>query len=186
MPLWGRAGSPFNTMWPGPRPTFVQSKWHLDPSSRLAIIDMGRKLRGLCPFLGEGELPQLCPHLTQRRLGGAYLPGGILIHPAVWPQQTWAGPKIGGYAPLVRGSWVPIWHNATRAEAYLRAKFQLDPSNRLATIHLRYRQTDSQRSDSIGRTVLQTVSRSPNNQTQPQTWTDATHRLMVEPGPFLD
>jgi len=28
-----RAGSPSNTMWPGPRPT-----WHLDPSSRLATI----------------------------------------------------------------------------------------------------------------------------------------------------
>jgi len=27
------------------------------------------------------------------------------------------------------------------AEAYLRAKFYLDPSNHLATIHQRYRQT---------------------------------------------
>jgi len=27
-----------------------------------------------------------------------------------------------------------------RAEAYLHAKFRLDPSNRLATIHQRYRQ----------------------------------------------
>jgi len=51
-----------------------------------------------------------------------------------------------------------------RAEAYLHAKFHLDPSNRLATIHRRYRQTDRtdrqdrQRTDSIGRTVLQTVA----------------------------
>jgi len=50
-----------------------------------------------------------------------------------------------------------------RAEAYLHAKFHLDPSNRLATIHQRHRQdrtdkTDRQRSDSIGRTVLQTVA----------------------------
>ena len=45
-------------------------------------------------------------------------------------------------------------------EAYLHAKFHLDPSNRLATIHQRYRQdrTDRQQSDSIGRTVLQTVA----------------------------
>jgi len=28
-----------------------------------------------------------------------------------------------------------------RAEAYLHSKFHLDPSNRLATIHQRYRQT---------------------------------------------
>ena len=45
-----------------------------------------------------------------------------------------------------------------RVEAYLRAKFHLDPSNRSATIHQRYGQTDRQRSDSIGRTVLQTVA----------------------------
>jgi len=47
-----------------------------------------------------------------------------------------------------------------RADAHLHAKFHLDPSNRLATIHQRYRQTgqDRQRSDSIGRTVLQTVA----------------------------
>jgi len=46
-----------------------------------------------------------------------------------------------------------------RAEAYLHAKFHLDPSNRLATIHQCYRQDRTgQRSDSIGRTVLQTVA----------------------------
>jgi len=50
-----------------------------------------------------------------------------------------------------------------RAEIYLRAKFHLDPSNRLATIHQRHRQTgqDRQRSDIIGRTVLQTVAQTP-------------------------
>jgi len=31
-----------------------------------------------------------------------------------------------------------------RVEAYLRAKFHLDPPNRLATVHERYRQTDRQ------------------------------------------
>ena len=49
------------------------------------------------------------------------------------------------------------------AEAYLRAKFHFDPPYHVATIHQRYRQTDragqdTQRSDSIGRTVLQTVA----------------------------
>jgi len=42
-------------------------------------------------------------------------------------------------------------------------KFNFDPSNRLVTIHQRYRQTDrtdrtGQRCDCIGRTVLQTVA----------------------------
>ena len=40
----------------------TQHKWHIEASSRLATIEMGRKLGvGLCPF-GEGELG---PRLTQ-------------------------------------------------------------------------------------------------------------------------
>jgi len=49
---------------------------------------------------------------------------------------------------LGRGSWVPIYHNVSGAYAYLRAKFHLDPSNRLATTQQRHRQT--------GQTVRQT------------------------------
>jgi len=48
-----------------------------------------------------------------------------------------------------------------RTEAYLHAKFHLDPSNRLATVQERHRQTGHtyrQRSDSMGRTVLQTAA----------------------------
>ena len=37
-------------------------------------------------------------------------------------------------------SWVSIYHNVARAEAYTHAKFDLDPSKRLATVHERYRQ----------------------------------------------
>jgi len=69
---------------------------------------------------------------------------------------------------LWTGTWVPIKQDVARTEVYLHAKFHFDPSNRLATIHQRYRQdrtdrTDrteqiGQRSDSIGRTVLQTVA----------------------------
>ena len=44
---------------------YLRTKWHLDPSSRLATIDMGRKLGAPLPFRG-GELG---PHLTQSRLG---------------------------------------------------------------------------------------------------------------------
>jgi len=70
------------------------------------------------------------------------IPGGILIHPAVWPQQA-------------KGAGSPS-NNVARAEAYLHAKFHLDAFNRLATIRQRYRQ-DRQQSDSVGRTILQTV-----------------------------
>ena len=102
----GGAGSPSNTMWPGPRFTsipsgvfihsfgrnrhgpktgscapfrgscdpiyvawaevYLRTKWHLDPFSHLATIDMGQKLGGrLCHFFW-GELG---PYLTQSRLG---------------------------------------------------------------------------------------------------------------------
>jgi len=80
------------------------------------------------------------------------------------------------YGPKNKG--LPLWgggagsgHNVARAEAYLHAKFHLDPSNRLATVHERHRQTDRQRSDSIGRTVLQTVAQKPKWFTRPQTIT---------------
>jgi len=39
----------------------------------------------------------------------------------------------GGSAPFGTGSSVPMQHNATWAEAYLRTKWHLDPSSRLAT-----------------------------------------------------
>ena len=55
------------------------------------------------------------------------------------------GPKSGGCsAPPFLGEggegvkWVPIWYNVAWAELYLHAKFHLDASNRLATIHQRH------------------------------------------------
>jgi len=57
-PLGKGAGSPSNTTWPGPMPTFfLRTKWHLDPPSRLARIDMGRKVGAAVPRLfWEGKL----------------------------------------------------------------------------------------------------------------------------------
>ena len=50
------------------------------------------------------------------------------------------GQKLEGTVPLWgRRSWVPMEHNVARAEAFLLAKFHLDPSNRLATMHERHR-----------------------------------------------
>jgi len=57
-PFAGGARSPSNTMWPGPRSNSVPSDG-LHPSSRLATVDMDRKLRGCAPFRGK-----LRPHLT--------------------------------------------------------------------------------------------------------------------------
>ena len=92
------------------------------------------------------------------------LPSGILIHPAIWPQHIWV--KNWGLCPLGGGgAGSPsntMWPGPR--PTCLPAKFQLDPSNRLTTIHQRHRQTgqdrqtDRQQSDSTGRTVLQMVA----------------------------
>jgi len=87
------------------------------------------------------------------------IPTGILIHTAIWLQQIWAENWVGA---------VPIWGGGAGSHltqcgqveglpACQLAKFHLDPSNRLATVHERQRQ-DRQRSDSIGQTVLQMVA----------------------------
>ena len=68
---------------------YLHTKWHLSPSNRLATADIGRK--GGCAPLGEG---QLSPNTMSPGPRPNSLPNGVLIHPAVWPQQTW--PKIGG------------------------------------------------------------------------------------------
>ena len=54
---------------------YLCTKWHLNPCSRLATIDMGRKF-GAPPLLGRG----LGPHLTQTRLGLGLPPYLSLIH----------------------------------------------------------------------------------------------------------
>ena len=87
------------------------------------------------------------------------LPSGILIHPAIWPQHICVE-KLGASSPF-GGLGAQLGPNLTQCgqgRGYRHAKFHLNPSNHLATIHQRYRQTDRQRSDSIGRTILQTVT----------------------------
>jgi len=84
-----------------------------NPFSRLATIDMGRKLGCCDPYLGD-----LGPHLT--KLPGSRptsVPNGILIHPAVWPQRTLA-------------------ENWGLCEAYLRTNWYTDGSSCLATIDM--------------------------------------------------
>ena len=62
--------------------------------------------------------------------------------------------------PLSLGGARSPSDNVAGAQAYLHAKFHLDPSNHLAAIHQRYGQTSQtgQRSDSMGRNVLQTLA----------------------------
>ena len=75
------------------------------------------------------------------------------------------GSKLGGCSPLwgKMGPQLPIQHNVAGAEAYLHAKFHLDLSNCLTTIHQRHKQTgqDRQQSDRRGRTVYKWSPKNP-------------------------
>ena len=62
----------------------VHTKWRLHPYSRLATIDMKRKL-GAVPLLG-GEAAATPSNTTSPGPRFTYVPSGILIHPAVWAQ----------------------------------------------------------------------------------------------------
>jgi len=127
----------------------------VEMGDRLATINMGRKLGKAVPLLGGAEV-------TQCGLGRGYtfVPSGILMHPAVWPQQTWAE------------NWeaVPLWGREARSPSnamWPGARPICMPSFILIhpTVWPQYTivtdmtdRQDSQQFDSIGRTVLQTVA----------------------------
>ena len=64
---------------------YLPTKWHLDPSSRLATTDMGRKLGGAVPLIGGAGSPSNAMWPERRPTS---MPSFILIHPTVWPQYT--------------------------------------------------------------------------------------------------
>jgi len=121
----------------GLRRGLPRTKWHLDPCSRLTTI------RG--PKLGVLRLGVLCPPLLSWGAGtpsntmspgprSTSVPSGILIHPAVWPQQI--REKNWGCAAL--GERELGLHLTQCGRGH--AKFHFYPPNRLATIHQCHRQ----------------------------------------------
>jgi len=120
VPLLGAAGSPSNAMSPVAE-TYLPTKWHLDPSSRLATTDMGRKLGGCCAAFFVGELRS---HLIQCGMGRGLSPyqmASSSIQPfsynrhgpriartqaSMRPQTS----KVGAVVPFSWGSWVPNRH----------------------------------------------------------------------------
>ena len=105
---------------------YFRTKWRLHPSSRLATVDMNRKLGSCAPFMGD-----LRPHLTQRRLGR-----GLLLYKVASLSSRLAtidiGRKLG--APFLGGDGeLGPQHKVAWAEAYLHTKWHLNPSNHLAT-----------------------------------------------------
>ena len=80
--------------------TYYKCSAGAEMGDSLATTDMGQKL-GAVPLSAGAASMWPGPRPT-------FVPSGILIHPAVWPQQTWA--ENWGCAPFFwgGGSWVPI------------------------------------------------------------------------------
>jgi len=124
-------------MSPGP-------KWHLDLSSCFATIDMGQKEEGCCAPFGEAGSPSdtMWPGLRPTSV-----PNGILIYPAVWPQQTWAK-NLGAVPCFLRGSpcntiWLGL--RATSMPSFILIHLTVWPQYTNVT-----GKQDRQQSDSIG------------------------------------
>jgi len=163
-PFLGRGGW-FPTKSPGLRPTSMPIA--IDASSRLATIKMGRKLGGSALFLGSGEL--VSPSNTKSPgPRPTSIPSGILIHPAIWPQQLWS--KNWGALPLWGGGVGSpsntMWPGPrpTCMPSFILIHPTIWPQYTNVTDR-RGRQMgqDRQRSDSTGQTVLETVTQKSVN-----------------------
>ena len=101
-----RSWLPSNRMWPGLRCTSVPTKWHLDPSSRLATIDigLGRKLGAPTPFSGRGELG---PNTMSLGLPTKW---HLKCHldPSRHLDTTNMSRRLGAVSLWGGGSWLPI------------------------------------------------------------------------------
>jgi len=126
------------------------------------IIDMGQKFGLLCPFGGRSWSTSNTMWPGPRRTS---VPSGILVHLAIWPQQTWV--KIGGCAPFGgAGSPSNIKWPGPRPTSIPTTKWQPNPSNSLATVHQRHRGTDRQTGQTDNGVIAQGEAfykRSPKN-----------------------
>ena len=142
------------------------TKWHLLPSSRLATIDMDRKLGAAVPFLGGGSW---VPIQHKVAWAEAYLHTKWHLNPSSHLAITDTGRKLGeGAVPLLGGAGSPsntVWPG-TRP-TYMPSFILIHPTIWSQHINVtdrtdrqdRTNRTDRQRSDGIGRTVSQTVAK---------------------------
>jgi len=100
---------------------------------RLATIGMGQKW-GAVPLLGGGAGFHVTMRHVPRR---TFLPSGVLIHPAIWPQQTWADFVFWGEGAVPLAGAAGFASNTMLPRpTYHRTKWHLDPCSRLATIDM--------------------------------------------------
>jgi len=116
---------------------------------------------GSAPFLGRGAGSPSNAKLPRPRPSS--MPSGILIHASIWSQQIWA--ENGGLCPFRGGRagsppnrmWPEPRPTYTPSFVLIRPAVWTQYTN-VIDRQDRTGQTDRQRADSIGRTVLQTVA----------------------------
>ena len=140
----------------GQRPTFVPSGILIQPA---VWPDTGQNSGGgsCAPLLGAGGAGS-SPITMWPGTRPTSTPSGILIHSAIWPQQIWA--ENWGTALWGRGVGSPSNTMCLGPEPPCMPSFILIRPNiwPQCTNVTDIRQTDRQRTDSVGRTVLQTVA----------------------------
>jgi len=135
---------------------------------RLATTDMDRKEGDAVPLSGGAGFPSNTMWSQQR---STFLPRGILIHPAVWPRH---GPTIGRLCPFFgRAAGFPsntMWPGSgpTSMPSFIFMHATVWPQYTKVTDR-RTEQT-GQKTDSIGRTILQTVAQKITRAQQLQRW----------------
>jgi len=124
-------GTPTNTMWPGPWSTSVPSCIFIYPAI-WPQQTWAENWGGCAPLKRGSGSPS---NTMWPGLRPTSIPRSILIHSAVWPQYI--RQKVGGCCtPFFGGELGPHLtqiNNVAWAKAYLRTKWHLDPSSRLAT-----------------------------------------------------
>ena len=132
-PLWRGAGYPSNTKSPGPKPTSIPSGMWIRPCSHVATTDMGRKL-GAVPLWGGG------PGSPSNTMWPGPRPIVILFFCAI---QILLLTYLLTYLLTCTPSFILI--RPTVWPQYTNVTYKQD-------------RADRQRSDSMGRTDLQTVA----------------------------
>ena len=147
---------------------YLHTKWHLDPSSRLATIDTDRKLGLRLLFLEGSWVLNSSSNTMLLGQRSASLPSGILIHPAILRRQIWAenwglclfgGGRAGSPSntmwPGQRPTHLPSFILIRRTVWPQYTNSQTDGTDRQTG---QWADRTGRRSDSIGRTVLQRIA----------------------------
>jgi len=129
VPLKGGAGSAFNTVLPGPRPTVVPSGILIHPA--VCPQQIWAENLELCLLFGQGSWAPSSTMWPGPR--PTSIPSGIYLDPRSPLARIDMGRKLGALHPFGEGELGPHLTQCRLVKAYLPTKWHLDPSSHLAT-----------------------------------------------------